>query len=119
MQTRIGAMQNKQQRHIFNIADMIIVGEKQGPLMPSPKYAGIIAMGEDIYCFDIVIATILGFDVNKIPLYKYLKQQNKIDGNLEIISNDARFNNKKVEKIKKENCINIEPSSGWKNNIEL
>ncbi len=119
-----GKMQDTEQRKIFAIADMIIVGEKEGPLLPSPKYGGIIAMGESLVCFDEIVATILGLDINKIELFKHTREERKypIIEKEEygiIVSNDKNINNKKVEQITKGNAINIEPSAGWKSYIEL
>lgn len=119
-----GKMQKEQQRKIFAIADMIVVGEKEGPLLPSPKYAGIIAMGENLVCFDEVIATILGLDIKKISLFKHLREKRKyplVDNNEYgiITSNSEKFDRKTVKEITRKEAINIEPSSGWKNHIEL
>jgi len=118
-----GKLCKTRQRKIFNIADMIIIGEKEGPLLPSPKYGGIIAASRDIVCFDEVIATILGFDIKKIPLYINVRKTKKytLSDNKEgtIISNNKKWNNKNINNIKKEDTIQIEPSNGWKNYIEL
>ena len=119
-----GVMQNSPQRKIFNIADMIVVGEKEGPLLPSPKYCGIIAMGDDIVCFDEIIATLLGMDIKKIPLLANIRNNRKYklvdkkDYGI-IVSNNELWNNKKVENISKNIALNIEASSGWKDHIEL
>ena len=119
-----GKIQEKIQRKIFNIADMIVVGEKEGPLMPSPKYAGMIAMGESSVCFDEIVATVLGFDINKIELFKHVRDKRKffIVNDKEygiIISNNKNLNGKMVKDITKKDAINIQPSEGWKNHIEL
>ena len=119
-----GKMRETSQRKIFTIADMIVVGEKEGPLLPSPIYAGIIAMGEDMVCFDEIIATVLGFDINKIPLFKHLREERRYKLVEEnefgiIVSNDKRYNHKRVEDITHKEALNIEPTSGWKNHIEL
>ena len=119
-----GIMKDSPQRKIFNIADMIVIGEKEGPLKPSPKYAGMIAMGRDIVPFDEILATLLGFDINKIPLYKHIREKRKykiVDKEQFgiIVSSEKTFNNKKVKDISKNIAINIEPTSGWKNHIEL
>lgn len=119
-----GTMKETEQRKIFAIADMIVVGEKEGPLLPSPKYGGIIAMGEDLVCFDEIVATILGLNINKIPLFQHLREKRKYPIVEEkeygiIVSNDEKLNNKTVSQITKEDAINIEPSSGWKGYIEL
>ena len=119
----IGKMCDKPQRKIFTIADMIYIGEKEGPLLPSSKYAGMIAMSDDLVCFDEAICTILGFDINKIPLYQHIREKRKYPLVLEeepiIVSNKESINNKTIKDIPKKNTLSIEPSSGWKNHIEL
>lgn len=119
-----GKLCDTPQRKIFAIADMIIVGEKEGPLLPSPKYGGIIAMGEDLVCFDEVVATILGLDINKIPLFQHLREKRKYpivkeNEHALIVSNSEKLNNKAINQITREDTINIEPSSGWKGYIEI
>lgn len=119
-----GKLCDTPQRKIFAIADMIIVGEKEGPLLPSPKYGGIIAMGEDLVCFDEVVATILGLDINKIPLFQHLREKRKYpivkeNEHALIVSNSEKLNNKAISQITREETINIEPSSGWKGYIEI
>lgn len=108
---RNGIIQKKPQRIIFNICDMIISGEKEGPLLPSDKKVGLLLCGFDMYANDIEVSKIMGFDYNKI---KYLKNalNNKtykistsnyntfIDG----IKSDAKILNK-----------HFIPSDGWKN----
>ena len=119
-----GKLCDTPQRKIFAIADMIIVGEKEGPLLPSPKSGGIIAMGEDLVCFDEVVATILGLDINKIPLFQHLREKRKYpivkeNEHALIVSNSEKLNNKAISQITREEAINIEPSSGWKGYIEI
>lgn len=119
-----GVIQDSIQRKVFNVGDMIIVGEKEGPMLPSPKYGGIIAMSEDIVLFDENIVTIMGFDINKIPTLKNVRNDKKykLTDSLthgKIISNDDKWNNKGLSEIEKKNTLCIEPSSGWKGHIEL
>lgn len=119
-----GIMQNTPQRKIFNVADMIIIGEKEGPMMPSPKYAGIIAVSDNIVCFDEIVASIMGLDIKKIPLLKNIrnKRKYKLVNNEDIgiiVSNNKLWNGKKASDINKSIALNIEPSSGWKGHIEL
>lgn len=119
-----GVMQDSLQRKVFNIADMIIVGEKEGPIMPSPKYAGIIAVSDDIVCFDEIVASMMGLDIKKIPLLKNIRNKRKYNlvNNEDIgiiVSNNKVWNGKKASDIKKSIALNIEPSSGWKGYIEL
>lgn len=119
-----GNLQKTKQRKVFAIGDMIIIGEKEGPLLPSPKYGGMIVMGENLVCFDEIVTAIFGFDINKIPLFQHLREKRnhplveKGDYGV-IVSNDEQINNKTVEQITKREAVNIEPTSGWKGFIEL
>ena len=119
-----GKLCKDEQRKVLNIADMIVIGEKEGPLLPSPKYGGIIAVGENIVCFDEIIASIFGFDIKKIPLYKNIrsiKGYSLIEENDSgiIVSNNKKWNQKETNNITEELAINIEPSDGWKGYIEI
>ena len=63
-----GQLHAKSQRRILNIADMVILGEGEGPLKPSPRYAGIIAIGEDSVSLDYMLCQIMGVNIRKIPI---------------------------------------------------
>lgn len=122
--SKSGKMCDVPQRVIFNIADMIVVGEKEGPLLPSSKYGGVIAMANNTAIFDKVLATIMGFDIKKIPTFINLQQVDKYSlldekYDYEIVSNNNFWNQKKLGAISKENTLQIKPSKGWKNHIEL
>lgn len=114
-----GKMCDTIQRKMFIVADMIISGEKEGPVMPSAKKVGIIAMGENPIWFDQVIATIMGADISRIPT---IKEVTSIAGKYKIVSskegciysNDARWNNKKIDEISKEDLLYFTPTSGWR-----
>lgn len=47
-----GKLNTERQRIEFNIGDMTVSGEKEGPLMPSPKRMGILIMGVNPVAFD-------------------------------------------------------------------
>lgn len=61
-----GKIQKQQQRKIFSVIDGIIGGEKNGPLTPNSKPAGVIISGDNLITVDIVAASLMGFDVSKI-----------------------------------------------------
>lgn len=105
-----GIMTNKKQRIIFNVADMIVSGEKEGPLMPSDKNVGMIVVGFNQLNMDNVICRIMGFDINKI---KYIKNGYKLKKY--IISKRDKFNiydENGVTDLKKYNKQFI-PTDGW------
>lgn len=119
-----GTMQDKMQRRIIIIADMIVCGEKEGPVAPSPKPVGIIAAGTDQAAFDKTIALLMGFDPEKIPslinAYKLNGKYNFNNQKKEIIihSNDENLNNKKLEELTAKDRLNFKPSEGWRGHIE-
>ena len=121
---RNGRMQDEPVRNIFIVADMIISGEKEGPLAPSPKDAGLIAAGVNPVCFDEAIATLMGFDMKKIPSLvtarnirgKYRLTEN--DDEPLIVSNYNAWDHKKPSEISKQDLLNFHPTSGWINHIE-
>lgn len=57
-------------RQVFNIVDMVVSGEGEGPLLPSCKPVGLIVAGEDAVLTDTFIASQMGFDYRKIPSIK-------------------------------------------------
>ena len=100
-------------------------GEGEGPLEPTPKFASVIAMGDNQVCFDEVLATIMGMDVNKIPTLNQIKKINtsfeslNVEQEPDVISNDFDWNNMKIENFQKDKSLQFKPTDGWKGHIEL
>lgn len=120
-----GVMKESRQRKLLIVADMIISGEKEAPVNPTPKNVGIIAMGDDQLLFDEAIATLMGFDINKIPTFEGIR---KWKGKYKIysgedtsifVSNNKMYDGKTPKELKYEERFNYEASSGWKGHIEL
>ena len=109
---RNGKMQRKAQRVVLNLADMIICGEKEGPLTPTLKPVGLVVAGFNQLNVDKTICQIMGFDFNKIKFiangYKLKKYR---------ISTSSKFNVYDdcglVSEIEKYNK-HFNPSDGWK-----
>lgn len=119
-----GKLQEKPQRKNLIVADMIISGEKDGPVCPSAKDVGIVALGTEPIAFDKAIATLMGFDISKIPTLEVtdnLHGKYLLNNRLEpyIISNDIRYNRKKIGEINKKDLFHYIPTSGWRNYIEM
>ena len=119
-----GKMKNEPQRKMLIVADMIVSGEKEGPVAPSAKSVGIIASGINQVCFDEAISMIMGLDYKKIPTIVRARQSQKkyplVDKNEFplIISNDSRYNYKKLGEISRIESLQFVPTSGWTNHIE-
>lgn len=114
-----GIMQDKKQRKYLIVADMIISGEREGPVMPSPKDVGIIAAGENPVDFDRVIARLMGADISKIPTLNqfadYKSKYDIMDGEETIIlSNEDILNQRTEEEFPEEAIMYFVPTSGWK-----
>ena len=119
-----GILQNTRQRKMFSIGDLIVAGEGEGPLFPSPKPMGIIVMSEDSVSFDRCVARLFGFDEDKIPTILQAEQERKKycfynNSEVRILSNDKEYDGVDLSSIKKENSFKLVPSSGWKGHIEL
>jgi uncharacterized protein (DUF362 family) len=58
-------------RRYFFLVDGIVAGEGHGPLVPRPKHVGCLLAGFDPVAGDLVAASIMGFDWQKIPLLRH------------------------------------------------
>jgi uncharacterized protein (DUF362 family) len=119
-----GLMQKEIQRRCISFLDMIISGEGEGPLKPSPKRSGIIMAGFNPLIVDTALAKIMGFDYKKIPNISKAYEINDYPiSNLKVTDIIIKSNNKKwagtIEGIKYENTLKYIPASGWKNHIEI
>lgn len=119
-----GELKTQPTRNVFIVADMIVSGESEGPINPSPKLVGIIAMGTNPVCFDEAICTLMGFDIKKIPslnVVRTIKSSFRLscDDQVPIIrSNDNRYNNKSVDMLSRADLLDFTPTEGWKGHIE-
>ena len=115
-----GIMHSQKQRKIFIVADMIVSGEKEGPVFPSPKNVGIVGIGENSTMFDECLASIMGVLPTNIPTIRLAKEFRKkyqlfsYNQKAIIISNNNCWNNKNPNNIKEEDSLMYIPSSGWK-----
>ena len=90
---KTGKIENEQQRAFFTIVDAVIAGEGEGPLAPTPKYAGLLIGGFNPVAVDIVGARLMGFDYNKIPALanSFKAFANFIANDISVISTDLKF----------------------------
>lgn len=114
-----GKLCDNQQRKTLIVADMIISGEKEGPVCPSPKQVGIIAIGENAVHFDEVISKLMGADISRIPTLRVAKKTygkyklSDPNDKIHILSNDIRWSNKDLSQLGSEDLLYYEPTSGW------
>ncbi len=117
---RNGNMTDKIQRKMFVLVDAVIAGEKEGPLEPSPKNAGVLAAGFNPVAVDQVCSRIMGFDPSKVPTLKYAAGSGKYpligaDETIEIASENCQYLGD-VHRVF--NCA-FKPSNGWQGHIEI
>lgn len=104
-------------RRIFTIGDMIICGEKEGPLWPSPKRMNMIMMSNNLAAFDYTFCRIMGFDEEIIPTIHHSIRNTKLScedwRDIVIHSNDKRIENHRIADFPREEEWNFTPHSYW------
>lgn len=105
-------------RRYLIIGDMIIGGQKDGPLSPTPKETGIIVMAENPCKFDRVISSLMGFDYRLMPSLNNdettKRPFNIEDDSLPIIhSNDKEYESISLDDLRLKCAENYIPSQGW------
>jgi uncharacterized protein (DUF362 family) len=68
-----GSLANERQRYLYSFSDGIIGGQGDGPLRPIPLELGIISLSNNSAWADLVHATIMGLELDKIPLLQAAK----------------------------------------------
>ncbi|MHA1212730.1 MAG: DUF362 domain-containing protein, partial [Candidatus Heimdallarchaeota archaeon] len=121
--TKEGKISKNKQRSLFAITDAIISGECDGPLCPTKKETGILIASKDFLANDIISSYLTGFDPMKIPTIAFALNSkiniNKITSLEKIpIKSNLKYL-KNVKEIKNERLFIHEPTTGWKNHIEL
>jgi uncharacterized protein (DUF362 family) len=90
-------------KSILTIGDMIIAGEREGPLDPSPKPLGIILASNNCAVFDYIFCKITGFDNNFIPTIRHSLSNHLLLseqlGTIYMSSNLEQFRNISVDNI--------------------
>lgn len=115
-----GHIHDKIQRKTLNIGDMIISGEKEGPVAPSPKQIGAIIIASNAYIFDMGVGIMMGADATNFPFAEDCKNANESlplcnyqDDELIYVSNDEKLNNKDIKSVSNELKWKFVPTKGW------
>jgi len=117
---RKGEMCDSKQRKILSIVDGIVIGEKEGPILTTPRKLGAIIVGESRPVVDIVCSNLMGFDYKKIPSINYALRKHKWPlsdniNNYRIILNDEDYS---LDDFLEKEFICAVPPIGWQNHIE-
>ena len=119
-----GKYHEEQLRKVLSIGDMIISGEKEGPVGPSPKPLGILVLSDNNLLFDLLVCHIMGFSDKKLPMFNDPKAANVFgyDNKKEMVSNSIISNIKDYNGKLSDVCFpqewGFQPHSCWKGNIE-
>ena len=77
-----GIMRDSVQRKYLIVADMIVSGQKEGPVAPSALNVGMIAAGTNPVCFDEAIAALMGAKNDRIDT---LRQARNTHGGYKLV----------------------------------
>jgi hypothetical protein len=113
------------QRKFFSIIDGIIGGEKEGPLISSPKRCGVLIAGFNPIAVDTVATRLMGFDYCKITKFRKILEEGKFmnsifqitnPNEIEILTNVVGWN--RIMK-NSDGSLGFIPPKGWLGHIEV
>lgn len=119
-----GQMQDTIQRRYICIADAIVAGEQEGPLIPTAKKCDIILVSDNPVALDTVACKFMGFNIEKLPFLNsaYNKMRwplvNFEKSDVKIISDIEKWNNRFAASITRDESFRFIPVEGWKGNVE-
>ena len=118
-----GKVMDRPQRTILHLGDMVISGEKEGPMAPSPKEQHMMLFSDDAVEFDCIVAKVMGFDYNKLAILNHavgFKPLTKLSyDDIEVQSNDEQCAGS-LKNICFESCSRpFIATEGWRGHIEL
>lgn len=114
---RTGDMHTEKQRRLFHICDMVIAGEGEGPLEPTPKPLGLLVMGESAAAVDRVICEIVGFHADKVRYIRpMLDGQGMSDDDIRVLCETGSLS--PLREIQWQTDRFLRPADGWRGHIE-
>lgn len=121
-----GKIQEKQQRSVLTIGDMLICGQKDGPVSPVPKTLGMVMMSDNPLLFDWCMCEIMNFDHNKMAIFNhkmtykrfgYFSKEEFLEEKLRYKAHE-KMKTVKIADFSSEKEWAFEPHTCWKGNIE-
>lgn len=118
-----GKLCDTPQRKYFCLIDGIVAGEGNGPLSPNPRTPGVLIAGYNSAAVDAVAASIMGFDIDKVPLVKKALE----DGaqkrpifrggreQIEVIEGERTVS---LAELQESTNLKFEPHPNWKGHVE-
>lgn len=117
---RDGVVSDIPQRRTLVFCDMVIVGEGEGPLIPSPKRFGMLSFSNSFYFHDVAMARLMGSDVALLPSISQCSAIYAEGERLEdvcCVSNSESFNGKPICLLNEDLEYWVEPSEGWRDHL--
>lgn len=117
-----GMVKETPQRRYFVLIDGVMAGEREGPMHPHPKKAGLLVASGSPLAADLACCRAMGFDERKLPLLNYAVG-NGFHPSLETVAEiDLRSNLEKWRRLfslRRGETLAFEPSDGWAGHVEL
>ncbi|MFC1816272.1 DUF362 domain-containing protein [Thermodesulfobacteriota bacterium] len=115
-----GRVHEEPQRKLLYLVDGIVAGEREGPLEPTNRHLGLMAVGENPLDVDLAISRIIGVDYTKIPsLDQAVRTSFLWDSAKDVGDLSVCYNNNDIRLDEFDLNLHLEPSAGWKGHIEL
>ncbi len=117
-----GTVRPSSQRKFFSVVDGVIGGEREGPLAPSPRPAGLIVAGQTGAAVDVVSARLMGFDPAKITMLQNAFAPQELPVSEESMKDIKLLTGESEIRAAYEAgraFVLFEPHPGWKGHIEL
>ncbi len=116
---KAGNVKLEPQRKILTIGDMIVCGEGDGPIGPSPKKLGVIMASDDMVLFDRVMCHIMGFDETRVKSLGWVVKQSGIEKDQPLLhSNISQLDGMHLDTTTFSATWHFEPHSCWKGHVE-
>ncbi len=113
----------KQRRRYLVLADGVVAGEGAGPMNPDPVEAGLLLFGTDAASVDAAAATLMGFDVERLPLVReafrtrgYAVSAGEDWRAISLRSNVAAWAGRRLPEV--EETYHFRPHFGWAGMVE-
>ncbi len=118
-----GEFRDTPQRRHFCLLDGIIAGEKNGPSSPDRVAPGVLVAGFNPVALDAVAASLMGFDIDKIPVIKkgleeHSRPRPLFRGTRETIEVIDGEDVLTLAEFKTRRNLKFEPHPNWKGHVE-
>ncbi len=105
-----GTISESPQRQLFSFCDGVIGGQGDGPLKPEPLPLGIISFSNHSGVNDLAMATLMGFETQKVAMLNEILRSSKKD-KVDIFINAELTDLNKLEQF----SFNAKVPPGWEN----